>query len=136
MTTTTETSGTSAQGEGAPAAGNVSDETTPVAPGTASNVNNDNSASTPAATRSDDTRGAGFDVSKLLDKLDALPESIANAVKEAAPVAPVTAPTPDNSTGNAGESAASTGATGESGATTETVKATRHERFNSWWFGK
>lgn len=127
-----------------PGQGNVSDGTPATTPAPGSNGQNDNSASTPANTQRHDTPGGqGFDLSKLTDRIDALPESIANAVKE---LIPQTAPAPahptstsDNSSnpgnGSAGTSDAGNGASSVSG-NAGTNSHPRHVRFANWWFGK
>lgn len=135
MTATAGTDGTGAQSSDTPSSTNVSDETTAVVQAATNSSGNDNSASTPATPRSDDTRGAGYDFTKLLDNLDSLPERVANAVREAAaPVTPnpATAPatTSTNDTGNAA------GRSGETGNSGDTVNRSRSERFAGWWFGK
>lgn len=135
----TETNGAGATGSDTPSAPNVSDVTQQTQGHTTTNVTNDDAASRPAATRSDDTRGAGYDFSKLETRMDAMPESIANAVKEVlssipAPSAQASSATPDNSTTNAGNGQNGNSATGNGGETA--VTASRTERFSSWWFGK
>lgn len=133
---TTETVGAGAEGSDTPSAGNVSDATTQVATPATTNVNNDDSASSTTATRSDDTRGQGFDITKLLDRLDALPESIANAVKEAAPTVQAPATTSDNSSSNAENGTQVTSTAGNGAVTAEETSRTRSEKFASWWFSK
>lgn len=130
--------GTGATRDDTPGAGNVSDETPPVSSPAASNVTNSDSTHTPASTQRHDTPGGtGFDVTKLTDRIDSLPESIANAVKEVlsshtpAPAPQTTAQASDNSTDSTGTGSAGTSDTGDGAS-----QVKRHERFASWWFGK
>lgn len=135
-TATTGTDGAGAQSGDTPGAPNVSDGTPAGTAGPTANSQNDNSVSATAATRSDDTRGAGFDITKLLDRLDALPESIANAVKEATPATPPPAQTPANSDNSTGSGSTVDGASGAGTDTGNAVTRSRSERFAGWWFGK
>lgn len=129
------------QGGDTPPANNVSDGTTQAQGGTPVTSRNDNFVSTPANTQRNDTPGNTVDhgaLTRLLDRIESLPESIVNAMKEAAPVAPPQNQTPDNSatqTGTHGQD----GATGNSTVTADdssAVAPSRSERFAAWWFGK
>jgi hypothetical protein len=138
--------GTNTTSNDTPGQGNVSDGTPAGTGAPAPNGQNDNGTQRPASTQSHDTPGGqGFDLSKLTDRLDALPESIANAVKELIPqTAPQTQPTAstsDNSSNSAGNGSAGNSADGASASTSDSsqsaiTKASRSERFASWWFGK
>lgn len=125
-----------ASGNDTPGAGNVSDGTQPVSSPATSNVTNDDAASTPANTQRHDTPGGqGFDLTKLLDRIDALPETIANAVKELTPQTQTSSPTPDNSNNStAGNGTADNGVSGVS--TDNGGKRSRSDRFASWWTGR
>lgn len=127
---------TTAQSGDTPTAQSVSDGTSAVSPVTATNVTDSSSASTPASTRSDDTRGQGYDFDKLTTHLTALPESVANAVKEVlsshTSAAPAPAQTPANSD-TTGSGSTVTDASGDNGASAALPFG---ERARGWWFGK
>lgn len=137
---TAGTPGTSAQGGDTPGAGNVSDGTPAGTAAPGANGQNDSSTQRPASTQSNDTpRAIDELLSKFSDRIDALPESIVNAIKEVTPQtsAPTStsAATPDNSSNSAGNGQNASTDAGNSAGTSEPTR-TRSERFAGWWFGK
>lgn len=134
MTSTTGANGTSTEGDATPSAANSGDATTSTQQASSNSVTDALQTVTPASTRSDDTRGAGYDFTKLLDSLDSLPDRVANAVREAAP-APVTqsAPAKSDDSANNGTTASDQG--NGAGANNGGQTTARKKSFAEKWFG-